>query len=102
MPRDARECTTKQHIRDEIDRVDGELIGKFAERFRYVRRMAELKTDPAEALAPARIEEVLDRVADAARNAGFDEALARRLWAMMIDWNIEFERAEIAERRRAG
>lgn len=98
MPRDARDCTTKQHVRDEIDRIDGELVEKLAERFGYVRRMAELKTDPGEALAPARIEEVLHRVAAAARQAGFDETLARQLWAAMIDWNIAFERAEIAGR----
>ena len=41
---------------------------------------------------------MLDRVAATARAAGFDEELARELWARLIDWNVAFERDTIARR----
>ncbi|MBB3929434.1 isochorismate pyruvate lyase [Kaistia hirudinis] len=98
MARAPEDCHSKQDIRVEIDRLDRELVEKLAERFAYVRRMAELKSDPSEALVPGRIGEVLDRVAATARAAGFDEELARELWARLIDWNVAFERDTIARR----
>ncbi|MCX5514856.1 chorismate mutase [Kaistia algarum] len=98
MVRRPEDCHSKAEIRTEIDRLDRELVERLAERFAYVQRMAELKTDPDEALVPARVDEVLDRVAATASAAGFDPGLARELWAHLIDWNIAFEREAIARR----
>jgi len=92
------DCTTKAHIRTEIDRLDADLIKLLAERFGYVQRMAELKSSPDEALDPERVDEVLDRVALAAVAAGLDEPLTRDLWRRLIEWNIEYERRTIAAR----
>lgn len=92
------DCTTKAHIRTEIDRLDADLVKLLAERFGYVSRMAEIKTSPDEALVPERVDEVLDRVAVAAGEAGLDGELARDLWRRLIEWNIEFERRTIAAR----
>jgi isochorismate pyruvate lyase len=98
MKRAPADCTTKPHIRAEIDRLDAELVSLLAERFGYVRRMAEIKASPDEALVPERVDEVLDRVAVAATAAGLDEDLARDLWRRLIEWNIDFERRTIAAR----
>ncbi|WP_029075359.1 chorismate mutase [Kaistia adipata] len=98
MTRTPADCTTKAHIRTEIDRLDGELVALLAERFGYVRRMAEIKSSPDEALVPERVDEVLDRVAVAAVTAGLDEELARDLWRKLIEWNIDYERRTIAAR----
>lgn len=98
MSKSPGDCATKEEIRAEIDRLDGVLVDLLAERFGYVRRMAELKGSPEEALIPARVDEVLDRVAAHAGRAGLDIELARSLWSMLIDWNVAFERATIARR----
>ncbi|SHG89303.1 isochorismate pyruvate lyase [Kaistia soli DSM 19436] len=98
MSKAPADCATKEDIRAEIDRLDGELIGLLASRFGYVRRMAELKASPEEAVVPARIDEVLSHVAARAGTAGLDPDLARSLWSKLIDWNIAFERKAIAER----
>ncbi|MCX5578857.1 chorismate mutase [Kaistia terrae] len=98
MIRKPADCTTKAHIRTEIDRLDGELVALLTERFAYVQRMAELKTSPDEALVPERVDEVIDRVAAAAKQGGLDEDLTRDLWRLLIEWNIEFERRTIARR----
>jgi len=102
MARLPADCHSKLEIREEIDRIDRDLVTLFAERFAFVQRMAEFKTDPDEALVPARVDEVLDRVAGEARRSGFDEQLARELWARLIEWNIDFERDTIARRTAAG
>ena len=94
------ECQAKQEIRSEIDRLDRQLITLLAERFAYVRRMAELKQGPDEALVQQRVDEVLDKVARKAEELGLDSGLARDMWKSLIDWNIEYERRAIAERKR--
>jgi isochorismate pyruvate lyase len=98
MTRAPADCTTKAHIRTEIDRLDADLVALLAERFGYVRRMAEIKSSPDEALVPERVDEVLDRVAASAAEAGLDEELARDLWRRLIEWNIDYERRTIAAR----
>ena len=55
------ECSSKEEVRAEIDRVDLALLTLFAERHRYVTRMAEIKTDPHEAYDPTRIEAVIGK-----------------------------------------
>jgi len=94
------QCRTKQEIRTEIDRLDKQLITLFGERFAYVSRMAELKSAPDEALVPERVEAVLQKVGLEAEAAGLDSRLARDLWRLLIDWNIEYEREKIAARKR--
>jgi isochorismate pyruvate lyase len=93
------DCHTKQDIRDEIDRLDRELIALLAERFAYVRRMAEIKQAPAEAHAQDRIDDVLDKVSAKAEAAGLDGSLIRAMWRSLIDWNVEYERRTIAARK---
>lgn len=99
MPKPA-DCKTKEDIRSEIDRLDKQLVGLLAERFGYVRRMAELKSNPDEAFVQHRIDEVLDRVSSEAVAAGLDGELVREIWRRLIDWNVGYERQAIAERPR--
>jgi len=94
------DCGTKEDVRAEIDRLDRELIALLAERFAYVRRMAEIKREPAEAHAQERIDDVLDKVMAEAEAAGLDGGLIRAMWRSLIDWNVEYERRTIAARER--
>ena len=95
------DCQTKQQIRDEIDRLDRQLIALLSERFGYVRRMAELKQEPDEAHAQDRIDDVLDKVAAQAEAAGLDRGLIRAMWRSLIEWNVDYERRTIAARKRS-
>lgn len=94
MPTPA-ECITKEEVRAEIDRLDRELVALLGERFSYVRRMAEVKRDPAEAADSGRVEAVLARVAIEAEAAGLDPVLIRAMWQLLIDWNIAYEKRTI-------
>ena len=93
-------CETKDDVRVEIDRVDQALLNLFAERHRYVTRMAEIKTDPHEAYDPVRIEAVIARIRDRSLALDLDEDQAELVWRTLIDWNINYEKGIIAARRR--
>ena len=83
----------------EIDRLDRELVALLSDRFAYVRRMAELKRDPADADDPGRVADVLAKVAAEADSAGLDTELVLSLWRHLIDWNVAFERGSIGADR---
>lgn len=94
------DCQTKDDVRAEIDRLDAELLALFAQRHRYVTRMAQIKTDPHEARDPVRIEAVINKVRDRSLALDLDEDQAELVWRTLIDWNINYEKGIIAARRR--
>jgi|SRR5690606_15360751 isochorismate pyruvate lyase len=95
------ECVSKDDVRGEIDRIDQALLTLFAERHAYVTRMAEIKTDPHEALDPVRIEAVITKLRQRSLELDLDEDQAELIWRTLIDWNINYEKGIIAARRRA-
>lgn|SRR5690606_5061973 len=94
------DCATKEDVRTEIDRIDRQLIELFAERHRYVTRMAEIKTDPHEANDPERIKTVIEKQRKRAAELDLDEDQAAMIWTALIDWNINYEKGIIAARKR--
>ncbi len=96
-----KDCSTKQDVRAEIDRLDRVLIELFAERHSYVMRMAELKKDPHEAFDAVRIEAVITKVRERATALGLDDDQAEMTWRNLIEWNINFEKGIIAARNNS-
>lgn len=101
MNKTPAECTTKEDVRAEIDRLDQALLTLFAERHRYVTRMAQIKTDPHEAYDRERIEAVIAKVRGRAETLDLDEDQAELIWRTLIDWNVNYEKGIIVARRRA-
>lgn len=99
-PKAPEDCVTKDDVRAEIDRVDQALLALFAERHRYVTRMAEIKTDPHEARDPVRIEAMIERIRGRSLALDLDEDQAELVWRTLIDWNINYEKGIITARRR--
>jgi len=95
----AAECQTKEEIRAEIDRIDVELVALLAERFGFVRRMAEVKRSPTDAYDEDRIEAVLGLVRREAEKHGLDVGLMESLWRRLIDWNVAFEERTIGRKK---
>ena len=93
------DCQTKEDVRAELDRIDQALLNLFAERHRYVTRMAEIKTDPHEAHDPARIAAILSKQRKRAEELGLDEDQAELIWKTLIDWNVNYEKGIIVARR---
>ena len=93
------ECATKEDVRAELDRIDQALLTLFAERHRYVTRMAEIKTDPHEAHDPVRINAILAKQHKRAEEMGLDGDQAELIWKTLIDWNVNYEKGIIVARR---
>ena len=102
MTKAPADCTSKEDVRDEIDRIDQALLTLFAERHRYVTRMAEIKTDPHEAFDPARIEAVIGKQRRRAEELELDEDQAELIWRTLINWNVNYEKGIIAARKHRG
>ena len=90
------DCSDMADIRAEIDRLDAELVGLFAERAAYIDRAAQIK---AQVDLPARIgdrvEEVVANVRGHAARHGLPPDLVEKLWRRLIDWSIAREESHL-------
>lgn len=81
-------------FRDEIDRLDHDIVELIGKRFQVVHDVgvtkAKHKLSPVQ---PARMDAVLDRVGALATQNNLDPAFIRNLYCMMIDHahSLEFE-----------
>jgi len=92
------ECVTREDVRHEIDRLDTAMVDLLAERWQYVDRMWQIKNNAAEAVVPWRIQVVIDRVRERAREKGLPAELAEALWRQIIGWAIQYEEEKMQER----
>src|SRR3974390_3643968 len=95
--RKAQECENMDQVRVEIDRIDNALVDLVAERFSYVDRAWQLKSNPSEATVPWRIRQVIDKVEARAKLRGLPPELAVALWRQMIGWVFQYEEEKIAK-----
>ncbi|MEQ9488449.1 MAG: chorismate mutase [Alphaproteobacteria bacterium] len=95
----ADECQSMSDVRHEIDRIDRLLVELLAERQTYVARAARLKPTRDIVRDPARIEDVVEKVKIAAKEAGLSTDIAEPVWRTMIDQFISFEDREFVRNR---
>ncbi|MCF5798189.1 chorismate mutase, partial [Pseudomonas sp. PA-1-5A] len=55
-------CTTLDEVRENIDRLDQQIVTLLAERGRFVSQAAHFKKDTDEVKAPQRVEQVVAKV----------------------------------------
>jgi isochorismate pyruvate lyase len=89
---------TLSDVRATIDSIDEKLIQLLAARLEAVKRASQLKGAPHEARVSWRVEEVAQRVRNAAVKVGFDANVAERIWRAMMEECIAYERRALAER----
>lgn len=79
-------------IRQQIDRIDEELVKLLARRQRCVEQaIAVKKRDGIPARVPERISEVIDNARTHARTHHADPALIETLWTEMVEWFVAYE-----------
>ena len=93
--RAAKECSDMSQVRAEIDRIDAALVDLIAERFAYVDRAWQLKTNPGDAVVPWRIQQVIDKVRAHAGERNLPPQLAEALWRQMIGWFVQYEEEKL-------
>jgi isochorismate pyruvate lyase len=94
-----QDCADMDAVRAQIDRVDSALVELVAERWGYVDRIWRLKSNPAEATVPWRIEEVIRKVRACAEQTGVPPALVEALWRQLIGWGIQYEEDKLRHER---
>jgi isochorismate pyruvate lyase len=85
-------CASLGEVRENIDRIDRDLVRLMAERQKYVGEAGRFKANPAAVSAPARVEQVIDKVKALAREDGLAAAVAEKTFRTMIAEFEEYER----------
>lgn len=98
VKRAVKDCEKMEEVRAEIDRIDRALVDLITERFGYVDRAWQLKSNPADATVHWRVQEVIMRVKERAESQGLPPELAEALWRQMIGWFIQYEEERLSER----
>jgi isochorismate pyruvate lyase len=88
---DPEACASMSEVRQGVDALDRALVMLLAERQRYMDAAARIKTERSAVRDEGRIEQVIDRVKAAAREAGLSEAIAEPVWRTLIDRSIAHE-----------
>ena len=91
-------CSNLEEVRANIDRIDDEIIRLIAERGGYVVQAAAFKMDENGVKAPARVEQVIEKVRGKAVQYGADPDMVEALYREMIS---RFVQAEMGEFRKA-
>lgn len=85
-------CRTMAQLRDQIDRIDRDLLDLLSQRATYIDRAIVLKQkEGLPARTTSRVAEVIAKVRDGAASRGLDPDLIERLWTELIDWAILHE-----------
>jgi len=89
-----KECHTLDEARQEIDKVDEEIVKLIALRNNYIKQIAHFKTSIDEVKAQDRIDDVISRVRQQAIDLDLSPNLINDLYLRMIDGMVESEIAE--------
>ncbi len=88
------ECRNLDEVRENIDRIDREIIKLISERGNYVRQAAGFKNKKEDVGAPKRVEEVIAKVRTLAEREGLDPDTAEEVYRTMIACFINYELKE--------
>ena len=98
----AVECTSLEQVRENIDRIDRQLVALLADRGGYVKQAARFKNTTDDVKAPQRVEQVIAKVKSLARDLGASPLVTEQVYRAMIAAFIEAELSEHAALKRDG
>ncbi len=87
-------CSSLEEVRDEIDKVDENIIKLIASRKNYVKQAANFKHSIDEIKADDRVNDVLNKVRHQALSLGLSPNLVSEIYQRMIDDMVETEIAQ--------
>ncbi len=86
-----KECQSLQEVRQEIDKIDEEIVKLIAERSKYVKQAAKFKVSVDEIKSDERINDVLSHVRHLAATLGISPNLVADIFKILIDKMVEME-----------
>lgn len=91
------ECKSLEEVRNNIDRIDTEIIKLIAERGNYVVQASAFKKSEAGVKAPNRVEKVIKKVRNQANEYGADPDMVETLYREMIARFVKMEMKEFSK-----
>lgn len=78
-------------VREQVDRIDAELIALFAQRFECMDAAARIKQDRTAVRDEARKAQVLEHVKQMASDAAIPVPTMAAIWEMLVETSISYE-----------
>ncbi len=88
-------CNSLAEVREEIDKLDDQIVELIAKRNNYIKQAARFKESVEEVKAPERIDAVIQRLRHKALELDLSPNLIADLYTNMIDEMVETEIAEL-------
>ncbi len=85
------DCKTIEEVRENIDRIDREIVGLLLKRGSYVIQAAKFKKTTEDVKAPSRVEEVISKVRGIAVENHLDPDIVEKIYRTMIACFIDYE-----------
>ncbi|HHD77875.1 MAG TPA: chorismate mutase [Campylobacteraceae bacterium] len=89
-----KKCESLEEVREEIDKVDDQILELIAKRKDLVKQAANFKHSVEEIKADDRLDHVMDRIRHRALTLGVSPNLVAELYKKMIDEMVETEIAQ--------
>jgi len=85
------ECRSAEEIRNEIDRIDRQIISLFAERHKYIEEIVKYKHDENSIVAQERKEKVISQRKTWAEERGLNPDTFKQIYTLLVESNIKHE-----------
>jgi len=89
-----KNCDSLNEVREEIDKVDEDILHLIAKRKEYVKQAAKFKHSVDEVKAEDRVAHVVDHVRNVALSLGVSPNMVTDIYTQMIEEMVETEIAE--------
>lgn len=90
-------CKSLEEVRENIDRIDQDLIGLVAERSLFVDQAARFKKTESDVEAPKRVEQVITKVRGLAQSENLNPDIAETMYRAMIAAFIQQEKSKLKD-----
>lgn len=87
----AKKCANMKEVREEIDRVDREIVPLLLERLEYIAQAGHIKADRNTVRDTWRIEDVVAKAKATAAEEGGNQAYIDDIYRHLIEWSISHE-----------
>ena len=87
-------CSSLEEVRENIDRIDDNIIQLIAERTEYVRQAAAFKKSESDVRAADRVEAVIAKVREKSQKYGASPDISETVYRNMINGFINMEMTE--------
>ncbi|BCZ46537.1 hypothetical protein psyc5s11_26040 [Clostridium gelidum] len=87
-------CESLEEVRENIDRIDKQIVKLITDRSTYVVQAANFKKNTDEVKAPQRVERIINKVRDLAQEDGVNPDLVENIYREIINSFTNFELSE--------